>query len=631
MAIIGIDLGTSNSAASVLRGGRPVIIPSAEGISIGGKAFPSYVALTSDGQILVGEPARRQMAANAEGTVTAFKRRMGKRETIHLREREYTPEQLSAFLLQKIKSDAEAFLGEPVEKAVVTVPAYFDDNQRAATKDACRIAGLEVIRLVNEPTAASLAYGLDRLGQELRIAVIDLGGGTLDVTIMEFGKGVFEVKATSGDTQLGGTDMNQSIFEHLAERFQMATGVDVRGDRKAAARLIEAAETAKIELTTSVTTHISLPYLTSVGGEPRHLELDLNRTELERLVRPVIERCRGPVEQALHDAGIGPRDVDRVVFVGGPTRMPVVRAYFEELFGRKAEMGVDPMECVAAGAAIQAGVLAGEVSGIVLVDVTPLTLGVETLGGIATPLIARNTPIPVKRTETFTTAADMQTSVTIHVFQGERPMASDNVSLGEFNLEGLPPAPRGIPKIEVTFDIDSNGILSVSAKDLASGKSQSISISGSTRLSEEDKKRMVDDAARYAEADKQRREDAEKLNAADASCYEAEKMLANFADKLTDDLKRRIEASLRETKEAFIKKDVMLATERAEALKKLLKEAGATLYAQSGQAHKGGPYAETRWEGPEPPPNVNAPSGEPRPSGSGPRGKVVDAEYRENK
>lgn len=631
MAIIGIDLGTSNSAAAILRGGRPVIISSAEGISIGGKAFPSYVALTSDGQILVGEPARRQMAANTEGTVTAFKRRMGKRETIRLREREYTPEQLSAFLLQKIKRDAEAFLGEPVEKAVVTVPAYFDDNQRAATKDACRIAGLEVIRLVNEPTAASLAYGLDRLGQELRIAVIDLGGGTLDVTIMEFGKGVFEVKATSGDTQLGGTDMNQSIFEHLAERFQMATGVDVRGDRKAAARLIEAAETAKIELTTSVTTHVSLPYLTSVEGEPRHLELDLNRTELERLVRPVIERCRGPVEQALHDADITPREVDRVVFVGGPTRMPVVRTYFEELFGRKAEMGVDPMECVAAGAAIQAGVLAGEVSGIVLVDVTPLTLGVETLGGIATPLIARNTPIPVKRTETFTTAADMQTSVIIHVFQGERPMASDNVSLGEFNLAGLPPAPRGIPKIEVTFDIDSNGILSVSAKDLASGKSQSISISGSTRLSEEDKKRMVDDAARYAKADTQRRDDAEKLNAADASCYEAEKMLANFADKLTDDLKRRIETALRETKEAFIKKDVALATERAEALKKLLKEAGATLYAQSGQAHKGGPYAETRWEGPEPPPNVNAPSGEPRPSGSGPRGKVVDAEYRDNK
>jgi molecular chaperone DnaK len=621
MNIIGIDLGTSNSAAAVLRGGRPVIIPSAEGISVGGKAFPSYVAITPDGQMLVGEPARRQATANPEGTASAFKRKMGRRENIRLRDRDFSPEQLSAFLLQKIKRDAEAFLGEPVEKAVVTVPAYFDDNQRAATKDACRIAGLDVVRLVNEPTAASLAYGLDRLGQELRIAVIDLGGGTLDVTIMEFGKGVFEVKATSGDTQLGGTDMNQKIFEHLTERFQMSTGVDVKADLKAAARLIE--------LSTSITTHISLPYLAAVNGEPRHLELDLNRTELERLVRSVIERCRGPVEQALHDAGITPKNVDRVVFVGGPTRMPAVRSYFEELFGHKAEMGVDPMECVAAGAAIQAGVLAGEVSGIVLVDVTPLTLGVETLGGIATPLIARNTPIPVKRSEIFTTAADMQTSVTIHVFQGERPMSADNTGLGEFNLDGLPPAPRGIPKVEVTFDIDSNGILSVSAKDTASGKSQSISITGSTRLSEDDKKRMVGDAELYAEADKKRREDAEKLNAADAGCYEAEKLLANFAEKLTDDLKKRIDAGLRETKEALLKKEVSLATERAEALKKVLQEAGAVIYSQSGQANKGAPYAQTRWEGPEPPPNVGT-GEEATPAGSGSRGKVVDAEYKEN-
>jgi molecular chaperone DnaK len=631
MNIIGIDLGTSNSAAAVLRGGRPVIIPSSEGISVGGKAFPSYVAITADGQMLVGEPARRQAASNPEGTTSAFKRKMGKRENVRLRDKDYSPEQLSAFLLQKIKRDAESFLGEPVEKAVVTVPAYFDDNQRAATKDACRIAGLEVLRLVNEPTAASLAYGLDRLGEELRIAVIDLGGGTLDVTIMEFGKGVFEVKATSGDTQLGGTDMNQRIYEHLAERFQMATGVDVRNDPKAAARLIEAAENAKIELSTSVTTHLSLPYLATVNNEPRHLELDLNRTELERLVRPVIERCKGPVEQALHDAGITPKDVNRIVFVGGPTRMPVVRAYFEEIFGRKAEMGVDPMECVAAGAAIQAGVLGGEVGGIVLVDVTPLTLGVETLGGIATPLIARNTPVPVKRSETFTTAADMQTSVTIHVFQGERPMSSDNTSLGEFNLDGLPPAPRGVPKIEVTFDIDSNGILSVSAKDTASGKSQSINITGSTRLSEDTKKRMVEDAERYADADKKRREDAEKLNAADATCYEAEKMLANYSNKLTDDLKKRLDTALRETKEALLKKDVALAADRAEALKKILQEAGAVLYSQSGQATKGEPYSETRWEGPGPRPNVGAPGGEARASGSGPRGKVVDAEFKENK
>lgn len=631
MAIIGIDLGTSNSAAAVLRGGRPVIIPSAEGISVGGKAFPSYVALTADNQVMVGEPARRQATSNPEGTATGFKRRMGKRENVRLRDKDYSPEQLSAFLLQKIKRDAEAFLGEPVEKAVVTVPAYFDDNQRAATKDACRIAGLEVIRLVNEPTAASLAYGLDRLGEELRIAVIDLGGGTLDVTIMEFGKGVFEVKATSGDTQLGGTDMNQRIFEHLVERFQMSTGVDVRNDPKAAARLLEAAETAKIELTTSISTHLSLPYLAAVNGDPRHLELDLNRTELERLVRPVIDRCRGPVDLALKDAGITPKDVNRVVFVGGPTRMPVVRSYFEEIFGHKAEMGVDPMECVAAGAAIQAGVLAGEVGGIVLVDVTPLTLGVETLGGIATPLIPRNTPIPVKRSESFTTAADMQTTVTVHVFQGERPMAADNTSLGQFNLDGLPPAPRGVPKIEVSFDIDSNGMLSVSARDTASGKSQSISISGSTRLSESDKKRMVEDAERYADADKKRRDDAEKLNAADSSCYEAEKLLANYEEKLTDDLKNRIEAALRETKDALLKKDVSLATQKADSLKKVLSEAGAVLYSQTGQASKGGPYAETRWQGNEPPPNVGSAKEEPHASAAGAHGKVVDAEYHENK
>jgi molecular chaperone DnaK len=390
MAIIGIDLGTSNSAAAVLRGGRPVTIPSTEGISLGGKAFPSYIAITADGQTLIGEPARRQAAANPEGTATGFKRKMGQREKICLHDREFTPEQLSSLLLQKIKRDAEAYLGEPVEKAVVTVPAYFDDNQRSATKDACRIAGIEVARLVNEPTAASLAYGLDRADEELRIVVIDFGGGTLDVTIMEFGKGVFEVRATSGDTRLGGTDMDQKLLDYLAERFRSDTGADLQGDANAIARLREAVEIAKIELSTSTTTHLSLPYITAVAGEPKHLELDLTRTDLERQVREVIERCRGPVEQAFSDAGISLNEIDRIVFVGGPTRMPAVRAYFEELFGRKAEMGVDPMECVASGAAIQAGVLSGEVGDIVLVDVTPLTLGVETLGGVATSLITRN-------------------------------------------------------------------------------------------------------------------------------------------------------------------------------------------------------------------------------------------------
>jgi molecular chaperone DnaK len=617
MPIIGIDLGTSNSAAAVLRGGRPITIPSAEGITLGGKAFPSYVALTADGQMIIGEPARRQLTVNPEGTASAFKRLMGHREKVRLRDREFSPEELSGFLLQKIKRDAEAFLGEPVKQAVVTVPAYFNDNQRSATKDAARIAGLEAVRLVNEPTAAALAYGLDRLGQELRIAVIDFGGGSFDVTIMEFGKGVFEVKATSGNTQLGGTDMDKLLFEHLAERFRAQTGVDVRADRMAAARLKEAAEIAKIELSTSATARITLPFLAATATGPVHLDLELTRAELERIVRPVIERCREPVLQAFHDANIEPNRIDRVVFVGGPTRMPVVRTFFEDLLGRKGEVGVDPMECVCQGAAIQAGVLAGEVGAIVLVDVTPLTLGIETLGGVATPLIARNTPIPVKRSEIFTTAADMQTSVTVHVFQGERPMALDNTSLGQFNLDGLPPAPRGVPKIEVTFDIDADGILNATAMDMASLRSQSIRITGSTRLPEAEKQRMIDQAQQYAEQDKKRRDEAERLNIADSICYQAERTLADFGSKLSDDMRRRVEMALRETREALSKRDVLLASQKADALKGVLQEAGQTLYAQVPQP------------GPQPRPDVGAPTGEARPSGSGPSGRVVDAEYRE--
>ena len=626
MAIIGIDLGTSNSAAAVLRGGRPVIIPSAEGISLGGKAFPSYVAITSDGQTLIGEPARRQAAMNPEGTATAFKRSMGQRKKINLRDKSFSPEQLSAFLLQKIKRDAEAYLGEPVDKAVVTVPAYFDDNQRSATKDACRIAGLEVMRLVNEPTAASLAYGLDRSGEELRIAVIDFGGGTLDVTIMEFGKGVFEVKATSGDTQLGGTDMDDNLLNYLAEKFKNQINFDIRTDAKAMARLKEAAEMAKIELSNSTSTHVSLPYIAAVDGEPKHLEMDLTRTELERQVSPVVERCRGPIEQALNDARVTSKDIDRLVFVGGPTRMPVVRKFFEDLFGRKAEMGVDPMECVASGAAIQAGVLSGEVGDIVLVDVTPLTLGVETLGGVATSLIGRNSPIPVKHTETFTTAADMQTAVTIHVYQGERPMARDNTSLGEFNLDGLAPAPRGMPKVDVTFDIDANGILNVTAKDQATGKSQSISIKDSTRLTNEEKERFIQEAEKYSEEDKKRREEAEKLNAADSMCYQAEKLLAEFRDKLTDEMVKELENNMRQTREALAKHDAELATKCAEELEKVIRDAGALIYSTSSAAPSSGAYA------PHPAPDLGggASSGEARASGSGHRGKVVDADFTES-
>jgi molecular chaperone DnaK len=619
MTTIGVDLGTSNSAAAVLRGGRPVIIPSSEGVSLGGKAFPSYVALTASGELLVGEPARRQAAANPEGTATAFKRKMGQRVKVRLRNREFSPEELSAFLLQKIKRDAESFLGEPVAKAVVTVPAYFDDNQRSATKDAARVAGLEVLRLVNEPTAASLAYGLDRLGQELRIAVIDFGGGTLDVTVMEFGKGVFEVKATSGDTQLGGTDMNERLFEALADRFKLASGLDVRTDRQASARLREAAELAKIELSTSTTTRISLPFLGVVGTEPRHLELDLTRSELERIVRPVIERCRTPVERALADSGTTASKIDRLIFVGGPTRMPAVRAFFEDMLGRKAEMGVDPMECVAAGAAIQAGVLEGQVSDIVLVDVTPLTLGVETLGGVATALIPRNTPVPVKKSDIFTTAADMQTSVTIHVYQGERPMSRDNASLGEFNLDGLAPAPRGVPKIEVTFDIDANGILGVTAKDAATGREQSIRISGSTRLPETEKARMIKEAESFAEEDKRRKEEAEKLNNADAICYQGERFLADFGEKVSAEHRSRIETHIRDIKTALTSKNVEGATIQADLLKKVLQEAGAAIYAQSA------PAAEARAG------SSQETAEKPGPRSTGPQGRVVDADYREEK
>ena len=611
MTIIGIDLGTSNSAAAVLRGGRSVIIPSAEGITLGGKAFPSYVAVAGDGEIIVGEPARRQQAINPEGTVSRFKRLMGQRDKIRLASKEFTPEELSALLLQKIKRDAEAFLGEPVDKAVVTVPAYFNDNQRSATKDACRIAGLEAARLVNEPTAASLAYELDQLSQELRIAVIDFGGGTLDVTIMEFGKGVFEVKATSGNTQLGGTDMDRILVEHLASTFQSKSGIDIRNDRGALARVREAAEIAKIELSNTATARINLPFLSATTAAPAHLDYEFTRTELERLVRPVIERCREPVVQAFHDASLQFSQIDRLIFVGGPTRMPCVRAFFEELIGKKAESGVDPMECVAQGAAIQAGVLAGEVGNIVLVDVTPLTLGIETLGNVATSLIPRNTPIPVKRSEIFTTAADLQTSVTVHVFQGERPMVSDNISLGQFNLDGLPPAPRGVPRIEVSFDIDTDGILNATAKDTASGRSQSIRITGSTRLPEAEKRRMVEQAERYAEDDRKRREAAEQLNDADAVCYQAERTLADYGDKITEELRRRIEAALRDTRTALAAKDAAAAKGKADALKTVLQEVGQSLYASAQ---------------PGPGPRVEQPAGEAPPTGST---RVVDAEYKQ--
>jgi molecular chaperone DnaK len=531
--IIGIDLGTSNSAAAMLEGGRPAIIPSAEGTTTGGgKAFPSYVAFTKDGQLIVGEPARRQAVSNPEGTVTAFKRKMGTDYKYKLHGKEYTPQQLSAYLLQKIKRDAEAFLGEKVDKAVITVPAYFNDNQRQATKDAGAIAGLEVVRIINEPTAASLAYGLDKAGKNQKILVFDLGGGTLDVTIMDFGDGVFEVLSTSGDTQLGGTDMDNATTEWIAAEFQKESGVDIRKDKMAMQRVRDAAEKAKIELSSTLETQVNLPFLTATNEGPKHLALTLTRAKLEDLVRPIVDRCRKPVEQAIQDAKVKKDDISRIVLVGGPTRMPLVQKFLEGAVGRPIERGVDPMECVAMGAAIQGGVLAGEVKDVLLLDVTPLSLGLETMGGVFTRLIERNTTIPTHKSEKFTTAADNQSTVEIKVSQGERPMASDNVALGSFLLTGIPPAPRGVPQVEVSFDIDANGLLNVSAKDMASGRKQGITITASNKLSKEDVNKMVHQAEEFADADKVRAELVNAKNQAESLAYEADRVLTDSKDKI---------------------------------------------------------------------------------------------------
>lgn len=571
-------------------------------MTLGGKAFPSYVAFTEGGQLLVGEPARRQAATNPTGTSTGFKRRMGTRERISLRGKEFSPEQLSAFLLQKIKRDAESFLGATVDKAVVTVPAYFDDNQRTATKDACAIAGLEAIRLVNEPTAAALAFGLERLSEESKIGVVDFGGGTLDVTILELGGGVFEVKATSGDTQLGGRDMDEALSRYLCEQLEEKSGVDARRDSMAMIRVREAAELAKIELSTSNSARVSLPFLTRKEGEPVHFEMELTRSELERLVAPVLARCRGPVEQALADFGHPAEALNKIVFVGGPTRMPAVRDMFEKLLGRKAERGVDPMEAVACGAAIQAGVLGGELKDIVLVDVTPLTLGVETLGGLLTPLIERNTPIPIRKSEVFTTATDRQTAVTVHVLQGERTLAADDVSLGTFNLDGLPPAPRGTPQIEVTFDIDASGLLEVSAQERATGRSQSIRITGSTHLSKDEKERMVREAEKWAESDRKRREEIDRLNSSDALVYQNERFLADFGDKLDQVLRARLEKALAELREAVRAREFDKLDDAKRKLEVVADEAGRSVYAANHEkpgADKEGEQGSTAAGGPK--------------------------------
>jgi molecular chaperone DnaK len=577
--IIGIDLGTTNSEAAVIEAGKPTIIKSAEGQPY----FPSVVAFTEDGEMLVGETAKRQAVTNPEGTVHRIKRKMGRGEKVKIRGKSYSPEQISAFILQKIKKDSEEYLGEKITEAVITVPAYFNDDQRQATKDAGKIAGLKVKRIINEPTAASLAYGLDKQGDH-KIAVYDFGGGTFDITLMEVGEGVFEVLSTNGDTQLGGSDMDQALVDYLADDFKKKHDVDLRNDPKALQRLTEEAEKAKMELSSTLQTNINLPYIAVVKNEPKHLEIKLTRAKLEEIISPFVDKTEAPCKQALKDAKIKPSDIDHVVLVGGTTRIPLVKKKVEEIFGKPPKRDVDPMECVAIGAAIQAGVLSGDIDkDIVLLDVTPLTLSIETLGQVATALIDRNTTVPTKKSRVFSTAADNQTSVDINVLQGERPMAYDNKTLGRFHLDGILPAPRGIPQIEVTFDIDADGILNVQAKDLGTGKEQSIRITGSTKLSDEEISKMKKEAEEHAEEDKKRKERVEIRNNGDALAHSAQKTLEELKEKISDDDKKSIENALKELRKALSGYDADKIKEKTDALTQTLQKASTAIYQKAAE------------------------------------------------
>ncbi|MFA5038917.1 MAG: molecular chaperone DnaK [Candidatus Omnitrophota bacterium] len=622
--VIGIDLGTSNSAAAVMEGNRPVIIPSAEGTTVGGgKAFPSYVAFTKDGQRLVGEPARRQAAINPEGTIMAAKRKMGTDHKFRVYGKEYTPQQISAFILQKIKQDAESYLGEPVNEAVITCPAYFDDNQRQATKDAGEIAGLKVLRIINEPTAACLAYGLDKAGKEQKILVFDLGGGTLDVTVMEMAEGVFEVKSTHGDTHLGGTDMDNSLIDYIAGEFKKDSGIDVKNDKMAVQRIREAAEKAKIELSSTLTTDINLPFITADNTGPKHLTMNITRAKLEEMVAPIIDRCRGPLEKALQDAKVKSSDIHKIIMVGGPTRMPIVQKFVEDFVGKKIERGVDPMECVALGASVQAAIIKGDIKDVLLLDVTPLSLGIETMGGVFTKLIERNTTIPTKKSQIFSTAADNQTAVTVRVLQGERPLAADNTELGRFDLVGIPPAPRGVPQVEVTFDIDANGIVHVNAKDLGTGKEQSIRITAPHKLSKEDIDKMVKEAEKFAGEDEKKKEEVEARNQADTLIYATEKSLKEYGDKVSADEKKAIEDKLAGLKEAVKGKDTGSIKKGIEELTQASHKLAEAIYKASAQKQqqeaKPGPEAAQEQQ----------PGEDEGKKAAGGKDDIIDAEYKE--
>jgi molecular chaperone DnaK len=575
--IIGIDLGTANSQAAVIIAGKPTTIPSAEGATIAGKMFPSVVAFTNKGEVLVGEPARRQAVSNPANTIFAAKRKMGTDFTYKINDKIYTPQQISAFILQKIKRDAESFLGTSINKAVITVPAYFNDNQRQATKDAGKIAGLEVVRIINEPTAAAMAYGLDK-SNELKILVYDLGGGTLDVTLMEISGGTFEVLATSGDVELGGVDMDNALIDYIIKDFKSKEGIDLKDDKVAYQRIRDAAEKAKIELSSMLETDINLPYITITSSGPKTLEMKISRAVLENLVTPIVERSRQPIDNVLRDAKISKDVINKLILIGGPTRMPIVQKFLSDIFGNKIERGVDPMEAVAIGAAIQGAVLAGEIKDIVLLDVTPLTLSIETLGGVATPVIERNTTIPIKTSKTFSTADDYQTVVTINVLQGERPMAKDNISLGSFNLEGVPPAPRGIPQIEVTFDIDANGILNVSAKDTATNKSQKITITAPNKLSKEQIEKMIKTAKENETEDAKHKEEIELKNETSALAYSLEKTLNDFKDKIGEEDRKTGEELIKKAKEDTAKEDIDAVKNDKDKLTELINKIGTELY-----------------------------------------------------